>query len=63
MNIPTPLRSIRLKCLDCSAGSAQEVRECPIKDCPLYFYRSGKNPKRKGIGNKNPNTKGIVSKK
>ncbi len=53
MNIPTPLRAIRLKCLDCSAGSAQEVRECPMEWCPLYYYRSGHNPKRKGIGDKN----------
>ena len=63
MNIPTPLKAIRAKCLDCSAGSADEVRKCTIKDCPLYPFRSGKNPNRKGIGNKNPNTKGIASKK
>lgn len=53
MKIPTPLRAIRLKCLDCSAGSAQEVRECNFTDCPLYYYRSGHNPKRKGVGDKN----------
>lgn len=63
MNIPTPLRAIRLKCLDCSCGSAPEVRECPITECPLYYYRSGHNPKRKGTGNKNPSTKGLTSKK
>lgn len=51
MKIPTPLRAIRLKCLDCSCGSAQEVRECPITWCPLYYYRSGHNPKLKGKGN------------
>lgn len=62
MNIPTPLRAIRLKCLDCSCGSAQEVRECPIEACPLYYYRSGHNPKRKGVTNKNPNTNGITKK-
>jgi len=92
---PSPLRSIRLKCLDCS-GSAQEVNlcpagiycglhpyrkghrpegmaamsplriirdyclacgeensrasveTCPIKNCPLYPYRLGKHPGRKG---------------
>lgn len=38
----TPLKAIRAKCLDCSGGSAKEVRECPAKDCPLYEYRSGK---------------------
>lgn len=48
----TPMKAIRAKCLDCSCGSAQEVRLCPVKDCPLYPYRFGKNPKRAGIGGK-----------
>ena len=52
MKIPTPLRAIRLKCLDCSCGNANEVKLCPIEDCPLYHYRSGHNPNRKGIGGK-----------
>ena len=46
----TPLRAIRLKCLDCSAGQPSEVRECPVTDCPLYPFRFGRNPNRKGIG-------------
>ena len=49
----TPLRAIRLKCLDCSAGSAYEVRRCHITDCSLHPYRFGHNPKRAGIGPKN----------
>ena len=33
----SPLRSIRQKCLDCSAGSSGDVRECPFEgDCPLW---------------------------
>ena len=44
------LREIRKKCIDCSAGSPKEIRTCLIVDCPLYPYRFGKNPKRKGIG-------------
>ena len=48
----TPMRAIRAKCLDCSGWSAQEVRLCPAEHCPLHPYRSGHNPKRKGIGNK-----------
>jgi hypothetical protein len=48
----SPLKSIRKKCLDCSGDSRKEVKECPILDCPLYPYRFGKNPKRKGIGRK-----------
>lgn len=44
----TPIKAIRAKCIDCSAGSKKEVRECPAKDCPLHMYRMGKNPNRKG---------------
>lgn len=40
----TPLKAIRLKCLDCVLGSAQEVQLCPCKDCPLWAFRLGKNP-------------------
>ncbi len=51
MNKLSPLKSIRLKCLDCSNGSASEVRNCVITNCPLYEFRLGKNPNRRGIGN------------
>jgi len=43
----TPLQAIRAKCLDCSAGSAYEVRMCVIPECSLFPYRFGKNPNRK----------------
>jgi len=33
------LSAIRKKCLDCSGGMRNEVRDCRIKDCPLYKYR------------------------
>jgi hypothetical protein len=46
----TPLKAIRLHCLDCSGGSTKEVRLCVISDCPLYPYRFGRNPKKKGQG-------------
>lgn len=45
--ILTPLRAIRAKCIDCSAGSMKEVRECVMLDCSLYHYRLGKSPNRK----------------
>ena len=45
-----PLKAIRLKCLDCSANQPSEVRRCALEDCPLFSYRFGKNPHRKGIG-------------
>jgi len=41
----TPIKAIRAKCLECSAGSYKEVAECPIGSCPLYLYRYGKRPK------------------
>jgi len=46
----TPLKAIRQKCLDCAAGQPKEIRLCTIVKCPLYQYRFGKNPNRKGIG-------------
>jgi|GEM_PF-2037808 len=45
--ILSPLKSIRAKCLECSNGSFNEVKLCPIVDCALYFWRFGKNPNRK----------------
>ena len=55
----TPLKAIRAKCLDCCCGQYSEVKLCPVKDCPLYPYRDGHNPNRKGVGNNSPNTSGI----
>lgn len=42
----TPLKAIRKKCLDCCAQQYLEVRLCPVKTCPLWQYRMGKNPFR-----------------
>ena len=52
MEATSPLKAIRLKCLDCSGNNPYEVTECPIDTCPLFEYRSGHNPKRKGVGGK-----------
>lgn len=41
-----PVKVIRAKCLDCCCGSAKEVEACPIVKCPLWRWRSGKNPFR-----------------
>ncbi|MCK4462809.1 MAG: hypothetical protein KAU58_00690 [Candidatus Omnitrophica bacterium] len=46
----TPLKAIRAKCLDCCGNHPSQVRKCDISDCPLFIYRLGHNPKRKGIG-------------
>ena len=40
----TPLKSIRKKCLDCTAGSRKEIRLCTVVQCALYPYRFGKRP-------------------
>ncbi len=40
----TPMKAIRAKCLDCSAGSAKEVKLCGVSGCPLWPYRHGKRP-------------------
>ena len=40
----TPIRAIRLKCLDCMLGSSNEVSLCPSRDCPLFRFRFGHNP-------------------
>ena len=40
----TPIRAIRLKCLDCCCDNPNEVAACPIKDCSLHIYRFGTNP-------------------
>ena len=46
----TPIKAIRKKCLDCSGWKPAEVRLCEMTDCPLYRFRMGKNPNRKGLG-------------
>lgn len=40
----TPIKSIRLKCLECSNWQPNEVSTCQMDDCPLWVFRSGKNP-------------------
>lgn len=47
----SPLKAIRLKCLDCCCGSSHEVKLCPCTKCSLYHFRFGKNPNRAGMTN------------
>lgn len=55
----TKLKRIKTHCISCvPEQSIRGVRECTGGllngvTCPLHPYREGKNPKRKGIGNKN----------
>jgi len=54
MNKLTPLKAIRIKCLDCQGGSPKGVRICVDQNCSFFIYRFGKNPNRKGIGGRKP---------
>jgi hypothetical protein len=40
----SPVKAIRLFCIDCSGGSLPEVKECRSFTCPLHPFRFGKNP-------------------
>ena len=44
--ITSPIKAIKAKCLDCCCGDRNEVKGCPVKDCPLWAFRLGKNPYR-----------------
>lgn len=46
-HLHTPLKAMRLKCLDCCYGSSKEVELCVATTCSLYPYRFGKSPSRK----------------
>jgi hypothetical protein len=41
---PTPLKAVRRHCLSCCGDSANEVRLCPVKACPLWPFRHGHRP-------------------
>jgi len=38
----TRAKAIRSKCIDCCCGDRNEVKLCPVKDCPLWIYRLGR---------------------
>lgn len=44
--ITNPVKAIRAKCIDCSGGQVNEVKECTHTKCALYPFRMGKNPYR-----------------
>lgn len=45
----SPLKAIRSKCLDCTCGQAGEVKNCQIKQCPLWKYRFGKSGRTRSM--------------
>ncbi len=32
-------KAIGAKCWDCTGGQREEIRKCPMTDCPLYGFR------------------------
>lgn len=46
----TPLKAIRVFCVQCQGENQKATKFCTRPDCPLYTYRQGKNPARQGIG-------------
>ena len=40
----SPLKAIRLFCLQCVGEQTEEVKACTSHLCPLYPYRFGKRP-------------------
>jgi hypothetical protein len=44
--IKSPIKIIREHCVECSGGSAAEVKLCPVTKCKLWPYRFGRNPNR-----------------
>lgn len=47
----TPIKAIRLQCIECMGFSIYEPVKCSSPLCSLYPYRVGKNPGHKGKGN------------
>ena len=45
----SPLKAIRAKCLDCTCGQTIEVKNCQIKQCPLWEYRFGKSGRTRSM--------------
>ena len=40
----SPMKAIRLKCLDCSVYQINEVRLCEATGCALWPFRAGRHP-------------------
>lgn len=49
MDLASPLKRIRQYCLQCSGDSANEVKNCIIKTCPLYDLRFGKSGRTRSM--------------
>lgn len=45
VDLKTPIKAIRAKCLDCCGYQYSEVVKCTVTKCPLFPYRFGKRPR------------------
>jgi hypothetical protein len=45
----SPLAALRARCLDCCAGSPNEVRLCTAIKCPAWPFRMGSSPWRQAM--------------
>ncbi len=43
----SPMKAIRVKCVECQGGGTKQVRNCEISDCTLWPYRSGKTGRKR----------------
>ena len=44
----SPLSAIKAFCLECCGYERNEVKKCTAPYCPLWEFRDGHNPYRKG---------------
>ena len=49
MEIYSPLKAIKMHCLDCQCWQRNEVTLCPAIDCALWPYRKGHRPSEEDI--------------
>lgn len=61
--IPKLLKAIKLRCLDCSAYSPNEVKLCVNFSCSLYPYRTGRLQQDKKLSQKFTKEKSLISEK
>ena len=45
----TPIKAIRLHCIECMGFQVGEIEGCTAPLCPLFPYRMGNNPSLKGM--------------
>ena len=46
LSVPTLIKAVRMKCLECVSGSTKQVKYCNFSACYLWPYRLGRMPLR-----------------